>query len=156
MNNENILKKVFPLLRENEQVLDIPKKCKWNFIIHFIIQLALIIGFLRSLIQNGNSNPLFVPCSIVLFVFILILCVTVASFLYHYIVITNQRLIVLFLNKKVCIKREKIKAITYEYFLERYFIINTIIKVNGYSSLLIGFYNPSEIAKKLGVKYGKY
>ena len=153
MENVEVLKKVVPLLLEGEEVIDIPKKCKWNFLFHFSWLFAFIICFLRVLIQNDNLGILLFPFVVLFFVFILIFCSTVSSFLFHRIVITNQRLIVLFLNKTVCIKKEKIKVITCEYFLDRYFVIHTVIKAMGHSSLLIGFYNPSEIAQKLGVEY---
>ncbi len=52
MNNAEIIKKVFPLLRENETIVDIPKKCVGNFLcvlvayaIIFVLALKLIMYF---------------------------------------------------------------------------------------------------------------
>ena len=53
MNNEKILKKVLPFLRENEEVLDIPKKVKYIIVLYFIVILSFSLYWL-TLIKSGS------------------------------------------------------------------------------------------------------
>ena len=116
MNNERLLKKLIPLLRKNEELLDIPKKCKWNFVFHFVVQLAFALFALVRMMPDYMSDPSYPLICVVFLITILIMCISFISFFFDYIVITNQRLIVLYMTKVVSIKFEKIKAIACEYF----------------------------------------
>ena len=116
MNNEEIIKKVFPLLRENETIVDIPKKCIGNFLcvliayaIIFILGLKLIMyyevfsNFIDFLNTYNFSDFYFndiwffvklIGPAIPLFLIFLSLIFLPITFYWEKIVVTTERLII--------------------------------------------------------------
>ena len=124
MNNAKIIKKVLPLLRENESIVDIPKKCIWNFLYIYIIAVVVFISLLNlniycetfrefwDFVLKYNLAEFYVDdiwffinliAPIILFIISLaILFFLPYVFCYEKIVITNERLIIFsFLGLKI-------------------------------------------------------
>lgn len=151
MKNIKILKKVVPLLRENEEIVSIPEKNRKDmyaciFACVFSIFVCLILFGLT--ISTSSFSEIIVP-SITSGIFLLIFCLVVILPFNKFLVITNQRLIYFTLFNTICIEKENIESVSYDC-MQRGISKNiTVIETKDSKSYKLEFYDYIKIRENL-------
>lgn len=158
MKNVDLLKKVAPLLRENEEVVCIPPKCRSQFI--HIISLFLFCVFIVSPILmyvrtlNGQNLSVLLVCffSTILPLYTIVIILFFATYLSSKIVITNQRVICFRFWKNFCIERDDIIQVSECPFNSNERGYKTLlIKTKDNKSYKFEFYDYKQIKEQLGL-----
>ena len=151
MKNVKILKRVVPLLRENEEIVSVPEKNKKRFFSFvFLIAFSLFFCFLLLLLTI-TTIPLsesLIPCVFSL-IFLLIFCFLLIPILNKFIVITNQRLFCLSFTKVVAIERDDIETVTYDYRQNGLARLATVIETKDSKSYKFELYDYIKIREEL-------
>ncbi|MBQ8886542.1 MAG: hypothetical protein IJY61_02445 [Candidatus Gastranaerophilales bacterium] len=153
MKNVEILKKVVPLLRENEEVVYIPEKCKGNFAFHlfFLIFLLIVIEmfFYQNLENSSKDTIMLLLVCLLMFLSMIIVCVV--TFKSNFIVITNQRVICSRYFKITIFERDNIQKIHYSYQNDKHCISNVLIEIKDSAPYIIEYFDYKKIKEQLGL-----
>lgn len=151
MKNIKILKKVVPLLRENEEIVSIPEKNKkdlFSCIFLCIFSIFISIVLLCLSISSFPSSTTIIP-NITAIIFLIIFYLMVIHICNKSVVITNQRLIYFTLFNTICIEKENIESVSYDCMQRGIARKTTVIETKDYKKYKIEFYDYIKIRENL-------
>lgn len=153
MKSVNDLKKVVSILKKDEEVVCIPKKCKFNFIFHMSVFLLFFILWFIFLINVAVTLPLDEFCLFLMFSSILpfVVISSIITYLTNLIVVTNQRLICFRYGKATCFERDEIIKISSHFMLNRMCVRNLVIKAKNTPAYDIEYYDVKTVCEKLAL-----
>lgn len=152
MNNFDVMKKIIPLLRKDEEIVSIPPKGKLNFIFHifiFIFLFIILAWYSYGFVFDFSIDMLFMPF-MCLCALLFMSISSIIAFLTNLMVITNQRLICFRYGQMKSFERDNIEKITHSYMEDRYCIQNVLIKTKDSVLYTIEYYDSKTICEILG------